>query len=1003
MPTDTKEKGLETLIVQWLTAQNGFEEGKNEDYNREYAIDETRLFRFLSQTQPDQLARLGFTPPSNDWGDLVAEHVIPYPQQDFKRTQFLNRLQGEIAKRGIIDVLRNGVKIYPASLIMFYQTPSDRNPEAKELFDQNIFSVTRQLRYSPDAAKLALDLCIFINGLPLITLELKNQLTKQNVDDAVRQYQNDRDARELLFQFKRCMVHFAVDDARIKFCTRLAGKASWFLPFDKGYKDGAGNPPNPEGLMTDYLWKQVFTREELANIIENYAQVIVETDEETKKKKEKLIFPRYHQLSAVKALLRDVKEHGVGRRYLIQHSAGSGKSNSIAWLAHQLVGLEANGKAAVDSVIVVTDRVNLDKQIRDTIKQFMQLANTVMWAEHSGDLRKAIQSGKKIIITTVHKFPFILDDIGTSHRGSKFAIIIDEAHSSQSGSMSSKMHIALSGDYDPDADTEDKINALMESRKMLPNASYFAFTATPKNKTLEMFGDALPQPDGTVKHAPFHHYSMKQAIQEGFILDVLQYYTPIKSYYKLAKTITEDPQFDKKKAQKKLRAFVESDPFAISSKADIMVTHFHDQVIAKGKIGGRARCMVVTGSILRAIEYYYAITRCLQARKSPYKPIIAFSGEKEYGGKILSEADINGFPSNQIEKTFRRDPYRFLVVADKFQTGYDEPLLHTMYVDKLLTDIKAVQTLSRLNRAHPQKHDTFVLDFSNEPEDIAAAFSRYYRTTSLSGETDPNKLYDLIAAMEQHGVYQQIHVDTIVDLFLNNARRDKLDPILDACVALYKELDEDAQVEFKGSAKAFVRTYGFLGAILPYGSPEWEKLSIFLNLLLPKLPTPREEDLTQGILDAIDLDSYRAEARAQVSIQLEDSDAEVSPVPTGGAGSKPQAELDLLSSILTTFNDLFGNVEWKDVDNVRRQVAEIPAMVSQNEKYRNAMKNSDKQNARLEMENVLKSVIFGVMADNMELFKQFNDNPSFQKWLSDMVFNVTYNAQGKVFEGRTVV
>ncbi len=985
MATNIKEQGLETLIVQWLTVQNGFEQGANEDYNREYAIDETRLFRFLEATQPKALEQLG----------VKTSHL--------KYEQFMNRLQGEIAKRGIVDVLRGGVKIYPASLVMFYMTPSEKNPAAKKLFDQNIFSVTRQLRYSTDATKLALDLCIFINGLPIVTLELKNQLTKQDVEDAVQQYQTDRDPKELLFQFKRCMVHFAVDDARVKFCTKLSGKSSWFLPFDKGYNDGTGNPPNPDGIMTDYLWKQIFTKAELANIIENYAQVITETDEETKKKKDKQIFPRFHQLMVVKALLADVRANGVGHRYLIQHSAGSGKSNSIAWLAHQLVGLEVVGKNVVDSVIVVTDRVNLDKQIRDTIKQFTQLANTVMWAEHSGDLRKAIQGGKKIIITTVHKFPFILDDIGTSHKGNSFAIIIDEAHSSQSGNMSSKMNVALSGDYDPDADTEDKINALVESRKMLPNASYFAFTATPKNKTLEMFGIPIPQPDGVVKHVPFHNYSMKQAIQEGFILDVLQYYTPIKSYYKLAKTITDDPQFDKKRAQKKLRAFVESDEFAIATKADIMVTHFHEQVIAKGKIGGQARAMVVTGSIERAIEYYYAFCRCLEVRKSPYKAIIAFSGEKEYGGEKLDEAKINGFPSSQIEKTFKRNPYRFLVVADKFQTGYDEPLLHTMYVDKILTDIKAVQTLSRLNRARPQKHDTFVLDFANEPEDIAEAFSRYYRTTILSAETDPNKLYALIAIMEQHQVYTQYHVDTLIDLYLSGAERDKLDPILDACVATYKGLDEDAQVEFKGSAKGFVRTYGFLGAILPYGSPEWEKLSIFLNLLLPKLPSPKEDDLAQGILDAIDLDSYRAEAKAQISIQLEDSDAEVAPVPTGGAGAKPETELDLLSSILATFNDLFGNIDWKDADNVRRQIAEIPAMVSKDAKYQNAMKNSDKQNARLEMENALKSVVFGVMTDNMELFKQFNDNPPFQKWLADTVFNLTYNTQGKPFEGKAAV
>lgn len=461
MISNTREQGLETLIVNWLAEHNGFEQGTNKDYNREYAIDETRLLRFLETTQPKQVEQLGIH------------------QNDLKRTQFLNRLSGEIEKRGVIDVLRNGVKIYPANLVMFYMTPSDKNAAAKVFFEQNIFSVTRQLMFSKDNTTLALDFCIFINGLPVITCELKNQLTRQDVEDAVWQYKTDRDPKELLFHFKRCMVHFAVDDARIKFCTKLSGKSSWFLPFDKGNNDGAGNPPNPEGIMTDYLWKQIFTKYELANIIENYAQVVENIDPDTKKKSYAQIFPRYHQLSAVKALLADVKKKGVGQRYLIQHSAGSGKSNSIAWLAHQLVGLEHDGKNIVDSVIVVTDRVNLDKQIRDTIKQFMQVSNTVAWAEHSGDLRKAIAGGKKIIITTVHKFPFILEDIGTAHKGRTFAIIIDEAHSSQSGNMSASMNIALGGDFKPEDDIEDKINALVEGRKMLTNASYFAFTATP--------------------------------------------------------------------------------------------------------------------------------------------------------------------------------------------------------------------------------------------------------------------------------------------------------------------------------------------------------------------------------------------------------------------------------------------------------------------------------------------------------------------------------------------
>lgn len=977
--TNTKESGLEALIVKWLVDHNGYEQGTNADYNREYAVDETRLFRFLQDTQPDALEKLG-----------VFKSAL-------KKKQFLNRLQGEIAKRGIIDVLRNGVKIYPANLIMFYLTPTENNAKAKEMFEKNIFSVTRQLQYSMDATRLALDICLFINGLPVITFELKNQLTKQDVDDAVEQYKTDRDPRELLFQFKRCMVHFAVDDARIKFCTKLDGKSSWFLPFDKGYNDGAGNPPNPDGLMTDYLWKDILTKLKLSRIIENYAQVVIEEDPETKKKSVKQIFPRYHQLDCVEKLLADVKENGIGKRYLIQHSAGSGKSNSISWLAHQLIGLEQDGHPMIDSVLVVTDRRILDKQIRDNIKQFMQVANTVAWAEHSGDLRKAIQDGKRIIITTIEKFPYVVPDIGASHKQNRFAVIIDEAHSGQSGRNSAQMNLALSGLASEDEmDNEDKINAMMEGRKLLTNASYFAFTATPKNKTLETFG--VPYQDGDdVKHRPFHVYTMKQAIQEGFILDVLKYYTPIASYYKLMKTVQDDPMFDKKRAQKKLRSFVESDAYTIAQKAEMMVEHFHEQVISKGKIGGQARAMVVSSSIPRCIEYYYAINKCLANRHSPYKAIVAFSGEHKYQGQepALTSAAMNGFPDAKIPATFKTDPYRLLIVADMFQTGFDEPLLHTMYVDKMLYDIRAVQTLSRLNRCHPQKHDTFVLDFYNKPAMIEEAFSRYYRTTLLSGETDPNKLYDLIATMEDYQVYSEAHVEKLVDLYLNGAERDRLDPILDACAAIYKDLDTEDQIKFKSAAKAFCRTYGFLGAILPYGNADWERLSIFLNLLIPKLPSPRDDDFSEGILDVIDLDSYRLEAQECMSIKLEDADSEVPPVPAGKTGHIVNPEMDLLSIILNDFNDMFGNINWNDADNVRRQILEIPDMVAKDERYQNAMKNSDEQNARMESERALQQVIFAIMADNMELFKQFQDNPSFKKWLSDLVFNMTYEPQGK--------
>ena len=980
--TDKTEKGFETIIVNWLVEQNGYEQGTNDDYSKEYAVDETRLFQFLNDTQPREMAKLGVN------------------NSDQKKRQFLNRLSGEIAKRGIIDVLRNGVKAYPADLIMFYFTPTENNEKSKQMFEKNIFSVTRQLRYSIDASKLALDLCLFINGLPVVTIELKNHFTGQSTADAVEQYKEDRDPRDTLFSFKRCMVHFAVDDQTVMFCTKLAGKDSWFLPFNKGYNDGAGNPPNHDGIMTDYLWKDILTKCKLSRIIENYAQVIVDEDPDTKKKTVKQIWPRYHQLDCVEKLLTDVKQNSVGKRYLIQHSAGSGKSNSIAWLAHQLIGLEKDGHPMIDSVIVVTDRRILDKQIRDTIKQFMQVKNTVVWAQHSGDLKKAIQDGKRIIITTVEKFPYISQEIGQEHINNHFAIIIDEAHSGQSGRNSANMNLALSGmASDNEMDNEDKINAIVEGRKLVKTASYFAFTATPKNKTEEVFGTPYEE-DGEIKHRPFHVYTMKQAIQEGFILDVLKNYTTIDSWYKIAKKVEDDPMFDKKRAQKKLRSFVEGNPDVIAKKAAMMMDHFHEQIIAKKKLNGKSRAMVVTASIPRCIETYYAINKCLADRHSPYKAIIAFSGECKYNGQepALTSAELNGFPDAKIPKEFKKDPYRLLVVADMFQTGFDEPLLQTMYVDKPLYDIAAVQTLSRLNRAAPGKDEVYVLDFANKTSTIQDAFSKFYRTTILSGETDPNKLYDLITLMESYQVYDNDDVEHVVDLFLGGAERNRLDPLLDPCVATYNELQTDDQIKFKSAAKSFVRTYGFLGSILPYGNVDWERLSIFLNLLIPKLPSPREDDLSEGILSTIDLDSYRNEAREAVAIKLEDEDAEIAPVPAGMVGHIVEPELDPLSKIIMDFNDMFGNIQWNDADNVQRQILQIPAMVSRDEKYQNAMKNSDEQEARTESERALQKVIFSIMADNMELFKQFQDNPSFKKWLTNMVFNLTYNKEGKPYE-----
>ncbi len=995
MTTDTSERGLERLICTALTGHPcdpvqpgalrerpptyaaGWIGGHSQDYDRDHCLDLAQLAAFLKITQPDTAGLLSLDEDSPT------------------RRKFLARLQGEITKRGTIDLLRKGLNHGPHRIDLFYGTPSPGNQKASELYAHNRFSVTRQLHYSRDQAQLALDLCLFINGLPVATFELKNSLTKQTVDDAVEQYKRDRNPREKLFELGRCFAHFAIDDHEVRFCAELAGKASWFLPFNKGWNDGAGNPPNPDGLKTDYLWQQVLTRASLTNIIENFSQVVASRDEKTRRAKRAQLWPRYHQLDVVRKLLAHASARGVGAKYLIQHSAGSGKSNSIAWLAHQLIDLQRDDATLFDSVIVVTDRRILDRQIRDTIRQFAQVGSIVGHAQSAAHLRTLLQQGKRIIISTVQKFPFILDAIGNEHRAGKFAVIIDEAHSSQGGRTSASISMALgeTHTHDEEETTEDKINRLMESKKLLRNASYFAFTATPKNKTLEIFGTPVPA-GGATRHLPFHSYTMKQAIQEGFIIDVLAHYTPLSSYYRLVKTVAGDPEFDIKRAGKKLRRYVEDNQHAIRLKAEIMVDHFHEQVAGLQKIGGQARAMVVTSSIQRAISYYDAIRAYLEERKSPYAAIVAFSGEHEHARTKVTEASLNGFSSNLIAERIQQDPYRFLICADKFQTGYDEPLLHTMYVDKPLSGVKAVQTLSRLNRAHPKKHDAFVLDFANDADTIQAAFADYYRTTSLAEETDPDKLHDLKAALDGDQVYSPLQVDELVARYLAGADRDRLDPILDTCVATYREaLDEDGQVDFKGKGKAFLRTYAFLAAILPYTDADWEKLSIFLTFLVPKLPAPIEDDLSKGILEAIDMDSYRVEKQAVRDIQLPDEDAEIGPVPTDGGGHKPEAELDRLSNILKEFNDRFGNIEWQDQDKIEMIIAEeLPAKVAEDTAYQNAMANSDKQNARIEHDRALERAMTALLADHTELFKQFSDNESFRRWLSEKVFTATYDS-----------
>ena len=975
MPVNTTEKGLEDIIVDYLRDVNGYNQGSSAEYNKTYALLPDRVEAFIRKTQPEKADEL---------------RVFDTPSE---RNKFFARLRDEITKRGVTDVLRKGFRYITLHFDLYYVLPSELNPTAKRLYEDNDFTVIRQLHYSQSDTMLSIDLALFINGLPVVTMELKNHFTGQTVENAKAQYQNDRDPKDLLFKPKRCAVHLAVDDTDIAMCSMLAGKSSWFLPFNKGNNGGKGNPVNPNGLKTAYLWEDILTKQSLSNILEDFAQVIEEKDEKTGKTKTKVIWPRYHQLEVVRRLLKETKEKGVGHRYLIQHSAGSGKSNSITWLAYQLVGLLKENEPVVDSVIVVTDRVNLDKQIRDNIRSFQKLSNVVAWADSSETLAAALKGGKKIIITIVHKFPFILDAIGSSLKNNRFAIIIDEAHSSQNGSMSAKMNIGVSGNAsDEDEDLEDKIAKIVAGRKMASNANYYAFTATPKNKTLEMFGTPLaPDTEGSVPHVPFHVYSMKQAIEEGFIMDVLQNYTPYQSYYKVVRAIEEDPEFDKKQASAKIRAWVEAQPETIDAKARIIVEHFHENVINKGKVGGQARAMVVTSSIIRAIEMYYAISEKLRQRNSPFKAIVAFSGDKEYNGRQVNEASINGFPSSEIEARMGQDPYRILIVADKFQTGYDQPLLHTMYVDKVLSDVKAVQTLSRLNRCHPKKRDTFVLDFAGNTQLVAEAFQKYYKATNLNRETDPNKLNDLLAKIEEYNIFTMDEVEEINRIFLSEQDRTMLDPILDSAVERFKELDDDGKIDCKSAIKGYNRIYHFLAAVIPHSSKYWEKMYIYLHLLAAKLPRIPREDWTEGLLDAIDFDQYRSIKQAEAQFQMENEDSGIDPVPVGGGGSPSDPDFDKLSNILEEFNATFGGIEWEHPEEAIEQIRQLPERLAANENFSNAVRRNDEQNAEIESNNALFQIVVELLSEKTEFARNYLDNPQFQAFVNQRVFNQAYN------------
>nr|MBP6410971.1 type I restriction endonuclease subunit R [Pseudarcicella sp.] len=798
---------------------------------------------------------------------------------------------------------------------------------------------------------------------------------------------------------------FAVDTEEIWMCTELKKEKSYFLPFNKGYNNGAGNPPK-DGIKTDYLWKEILTKNNLTDIVQNFCQLITEEKEylddkgKTRTRKEKkLIFPRYHQWLAVRNLLADAQEKGSGQKYLIQHSAGSGKSNSISWLAHQLVGLhDKSGKDNIfDTVIVVTDRKVLDAQIRNNIKQFQQVNGVVeAITEGSKQLKEALEEGKKIIITTIQKFPHIVEEIGELP-GTNFAIIIDEAHSSLSGQMARKLNETLSvktrhalSQQDDEIETEDNdtitgedlITDLIKSRKLLTNASYFAFTATPKNKTLELFGVPFTEGDKT-KFRAFHLYSMKQAIEEGFIMDVLQNYTTYQSFYALLKKIEDDPEYDKKKAQKKLKAYVESQDHPIKKKSILIIQHFMEHVVKTKKMGGFAKAMLVTSSRANAVKYKKAFDEYLHQINSPYKAIVAFSGEID--GQ--TEANLNGFSSNSIPTEFEKNECRFLLVANKFQTGFDQPLLHTMYVDKKLGGVNAVQTLSRLNRSHPLKKDTFVLDFANTAEEIEKAFKPYFESTILGEATDPNKLFDLQDALDNFQVYIREQVVEFSDKILANVPVDQLHAMLDSSTAIFRnDLAEEQQTDFRAKVKTYVRLYIFLSQIVPFENPYLERLYIFLNHLQNKLGGETPIDLAQGILDNIDMDSYRLQLEATTNITIVQGE-DLKPIPTDMRGGTSDAEIDRLSNILQTFNERYGT-QFEDVDKVR-QMAEIIAVdAAKNEDFKNSMKYSDEQNARITSDKIVENELHKHINSNFNLYKLIMDNKEAKTDFSAMMFGM---------------
>lgn len=993
MVSNMKEIALERLVERRLTGLNAedlhggtppldspgpFRLRTASGFDPETALDADMLWEFLQATQSETLEKIQRRHP-NDWQRRIADR--------------LGRL---IARHGLLHLLRRGIDIDDAHFALFHPAPLPHSAASVHRnFAANIFAVMRQIPFNPNSNE-TIDMALFVNGLPIITIEFKNPWTGQRARPHGQQQYQARDTSAPLLQFGRVLVHMAVDPDEVWMTTRLAGPATRFLPFNKGTNNGAGNPLNPNGHKTAYLWEEVLTRESLAGIIQHF--VLLERKATTPLNRKTLIFPRYHQLDVVRKLLSHAAGHGVGHSYLVQHSAGSGKSNSITWAAFQLIeicperaglpGARATDQPLFDSVIVVTDHRLLDQQLRDNIREFAQVSNIVAPAHSSAELKSALEAGRRIIITTIQKFPVIFDSIADLG-DRRFAVIIDEAHSSQSGLAHDKMNITMGSDPDED-DTQDRIIAAMQARKMRGNASYFAFTATPKNIMLEKFGTA--QPDGSF--APFHIYSMKQAIEEGFILDVLANYTTYKSYYEIRKSIADNPLFDTAKAQRKLRAFVERSQQTINTKAEVMLDHFMEQVVGKRKLRGKAKGMIVTQNIEAAIRYYLAITRLLQARGNPFRVLIAFSGEKKVDGIIYGETQMNGVPEAETRNEFDKDDCRLLVVANKYLTGFDQPKLCAMYVDKKLQHVQAVQALSRLNRAMPKLNkrteDLFVLDFFNEADEIKQAFSPFYTVTTLSGATDVNVLHDLKQALDDAGVYERAAVEQFAQGYFAGVGNDQLSPILQAAAARFNtelELSDKDKIDYKIKARQFVKIYGQMASILPFEVVDWEKLFWFLKFLIPDLQVkdPNEDTLDE-LLQSVDLSTYGlARSKLNQAIELDPTDGELDPQNPNPRGAHDgDGDKDPLDDIISSFNERWFQ-DWAATPEEQRiKFINIMQSVRDHPDYAEKCRdNPDAYNSNLAFENILNEVMLKRRREEMELYKMFRSDPAFQAAFSN--------------------